>query len=68
VPTNLDIDQDLLERARLLGHHRSERETVNAALREYVYRRGLLKALEAFGTIDFDPKWDYRQERSRSRA
>jgi Arc/MetJ family transcription regulator len=65
VPTNLAIDDELLERAKRLGHHRSKRETVNVALREYVRRRELLKALEAFGTIDFDPGSDYKRERGR---
>ena len=65
MPTNLAIDDELLERAKRLGHHKSKRETVNVALREYVRRKELLKALEAFGTIDFDPGWNYKRERGR---
>lgn len=63
VPTNLAIDDHLLERAKRLGKHRTKREAVNVALREYVRRRELLKVLDAFGTIDFDPAWDYKRER-----
>jgi Arc/MetJ family transcription regulator len=63
MPTNLVIDDRLLERAKRLGGHRTKRETVNVALREYVRRREMLKVLDAFGTIDFAPDWDYKAER-----
>ena len=63
MPRSLAIDDALLERAKMLGHHRSKRETINAALREYVRQKELLKALAAFGTIDFDPGWDHKRER-----
>jgi len=65
VPTNLAIDDALLARAKRLGKHRSKRETVNIALREYVRRREMLKVLEAFGTIEFASSWDYKRERRR---
>jgi Arc/MetJ family transcription regulator len=60
MPTNLHIDSGLLEQAQLLGHHRTKRETVNEALREYVQYRKRIEAVEAFGTIDFDPDYDYK--------
>ena len=63
MPTNLAIDDELLERAKKLGGHRTKREAVNVALREYVRRRDLLKVIELFGTIEFDPRWDYKAER-----
>jgi Arc/MetJ family transcription regulator len=63
VPTNLAIDDALLDRAKRLGHHRSKRETVNVALREYVRRREILRILDSFGTIEFDSSWDHKRER-----
>lgn len=36
MPTNLSIDDDLLNEARVLGGHRTKKDTVNEALREYV--------------------------------
>jgi Arc/MetJ family transcription regulator len=63
MPTNLAIDDELLERAKRLGRHRSKRDAVNTALREYVRRRELLKVLDRFGTIDFDPSWNYKSSR-----
>lgn len=46
MPTNLHIDTALLNQAKLLGHHRTKRDAVNEALREYVEYR---KRLEAEG-------------------
>ena len=64
MPTNLAIDDKLLERALRVGKHRTKRETVNDALREYIQRRKRLDALKLFGTIDFDPTYDYKKART----
>ena len=39
MPTNLNIDDELLEEAVKLSGKKTKRETVNAALQEYVSRR-----------------------------
>ena len=65
MPTNLAIDDRLLAQALQIGGRRTKRETVNEALREYIDRRKRLSALELFGKIDFDPKWNYKRERKR---
>ncbi|MGA2227626.1 MAG: type II toxin-antitoxin system VapB family antitoxin [Syntrophobacteraceae bacterium] len=62
---NLNIDSQLLEEAKRVGGHRTKRDAVNEALREYIARRQRLGALEAFGTIDFDPEFDYKEARKR---
>ena len=61
--TNLALDDRLLEEALRLGGHATKRETVNEALREYIQRRKRLRAVDAFGTFDFDPDYDYKRER-----
>jgi Arc/MetJ family transcription regulator len=66
MPTNLAIDDDLLEEALKLGGRRSKRETVNEALAEYVQRRKRRGFVKLFGTVDFRPEWDYKQARRRS--
>jgi hypothetical protein len=38
---------------------------VTAALTEYVQRRKQLEIVKLFGTIDFDPKYDYKARRWR---
>jgi hypothetical protein len=61
--TNLAIDDRLIDEAKRVGHHRTKREAVTAALDEYVRRRKQLEILDHFGTIDFDPEYDYRKIR-----
>jgi Arc/MetJ family transcription regulator len=67
MPTNLALDDKLIEAARRAGAHKTKKEAVTAALSEYVKRREQLHILNAFGTIDFDPKYDYKAERRRKR-
>ena len=68
MPTNLDIDDALIEQAQKLGRHRTKKETVNAALAEYVRRRKQQKIVLLFGTIDVDPRFDYKRERRSKRS
>jgi Arc/MetJ family transcription regulator len=65
MPTNLALDDQLLNEALKLGGHRTKRNTVNEALKEYIQRRKRLQALEAFGTIAMDPSYDYKKLRRR---
>jgi hypothetical protein len=67
MPTNLAIDDKLIEEARKVGHHKTKKEAVTAALSEYVTHRKQLEILSIFGTIDFDPKYDYKAERKKRR-
>ncbi len=62
--TNLDIAPDLLEEAVEVGHHRSKRAAVEAALIEYVNRRKQLEITKLFGKIDFDQ--DYNPKKAKS--
>jgi Arc/MetJ family transcription regulator len=64
--TNLDIDDQLLEEAQKVGGHRTKKATVTEALQEYIQRRKQSKIRELFGTIDFDPEYDYKKQRRRS--
>lgn len=65
MPTNLAIDDKLLARAVRIGGHRTKRATVNEALEEYIQRRRRLRALKAFGTIEFAPTFDYKRARGK---
>ena len=65
MPTNLNIDERLLDEAKRLGGHHTKRAAVNEALREYIQRRKRLGALKAFGSFDFDPDFNYKEERKR---
>lgn len=65
MPTNLALDDQLIEEARRAGGHKTKKEAVNAALDEYVRRRKQMNILDAFGTVTFDPDYDYKAERQR---
>jgi len=67
MPTNLAIDDSLIEEARRIGHHKTKKEAVTTALSEYIDHRKRLEILSAFGTVDFDPKYNYKAERKRKR-
>jgi Arc/MetJ family transcription regulator len=66
--TNLALDDKLIETARKLGGHKTKKAAVTAALDEYIRRHRQLKAVEAFGTFDFDPAYDYKKERKARRV
>ena len=63
--TNLKIDDALLEQALKLSGFRTKREAVTLALQEFVDRRCQRQFLELEGTIDFDPDYDYKEQRRR---
>ena len=67
MPTNLAIDDNLIEEARRIGHHKTKKEAVTTALAEYIAHRKRLEILSSFGTVDFDPKYDYQAERKKKR-
>jgi Arc/MetJ family transcription regulator len=67
MPTNLALDDRLIDEARKLGHHRTKKETVNAALDEYIRRRKQQAILSLFGEVEYDQKFDYKRERRGAR-
>jgi len=65
MPTNLNLDDELIEKAVSLGGHKSKKDAVNQALQEYVAQLKRIRSLDSFGTFDFDPDYDYKQARQR---
>lgn len=63
--TNLALDNDLIEKARKIGKHKTKKAVVTEALEEYIQRRKQMEIIDLFGTIDFDPEYDYKSLRSR---
>jgi Arc/MetJ family transcription regulator len=59
------VSDELIEKARKAGGHLTKEAAVNAALEEYVRRRQKLQILELFGTVDFNPEYDYKANRRR---
>jgi Bacterial antitoxin of type II TA system, VapB len=66
VITPLNIDEALLQEALTLDDQTTVDALVETALREYIQRRKRLKALDLFGTIDYDEDYDYKQQRQQT--
>jgi hypothetical protein len=63
--TNLAIDPDLLERAVEVSGERTKTAAVKRALEEFIARRQQGKIADLFGTLEWDPEYDYKASRSR---
>ena len=63
MPTNLAIDDRLLQEALQIGGCRSKKEAVTKALEEFIERRQQRRVLKAFGTFKFRKDWNYKQDR-----
>jgi Arc/MetJ family transcription regulator len=63
VATNLALDDKLIEDAKAVGHHKTKKEAVTAALEKYVQWHRQQEILQHFGTIDYDPDYDYKRNR-----
>lgn len=63
MPSNLALDDALIEEAKRLGGHRTKRAAVNEALEEYVQRRKRRRILELFGELEWDEAYDYKADR-----
>ena len=61
--TNLALDDALIEEARQIGKHRTKKAAVTAALEEYIRYHKQLQIIDLFGTVDFDPDYDYKANR-----
>ncbi len=64
--TNLQLDDRLIERAVRLGKHRTKKAAVTQALKEYVEHLEQQKLLALFGSVDYDPRYDYKKQRKRA--
>jgi Arc/MetJ family transcription regulator len=62
--TNLALDDALIDEARNIGGHKSKKEAVTAALKEYIQRHRQAEIARLFGKIDFDPTYNYKKERA----
>ena len=61
-------DDKLIEEARRIGRHKTGKDAVTAALVECIQRRKQLRILRAFGTVDFEPRYDYKVVRRHGRC
>lgn len=65
MPTNLALDDNLIEDAVRAGNHRSKKEAVTAALKEYVQAHKRGEILEWVGKVDYYEDYDPKRLRDR---
>ena len=63
--TNVELEPKLIKEAQRIGGHKTKRETIESALREYIQHRKQADIIALFGTIDFDEDYDYKASRKR---
>jgi len=63
--TNLSLDDKLITQALTIGHHKTKKEAVTSALKEYVAHKKQLNVFKFFGSVEFDAKYDYKKARKR---
>ena len=63
MPTNLAIDDDLLNEALKIGGCKTKKNTVNEALKEFIMRRKQKNILSLFGEIEMEKSYNYKRER-----
>mgnify|MGYP001548089389 FL=1 len=63
MPTNLAIDDNLIQEALIIGQHRTKKAVVTEALNEYIQRRKQVKLIDLFGKIEYDSDYNYKEQR-----
>jgi len=63
--TNLALDDKLINQAQKVGRHKTKKEAVTAALKDYIAHKKQMKIVDLFGTIDFDKEFNYKKARKR---
>jgi len=64
--TNLQIDDKLIPKAAKLGGHRTKKAAVTQALTDYIHHLRQEKILSLFGTLNYNPGYDYKEQRARA--
>jgi hypothetical protein len=62
---NLHLDERIIRKAVKLGGHKTKRAAITQALVEYVQNLEQLRVTELFGTVDFDPAYNYKIQREK---
>lgn len=63
--TNLALDDKLIGQAVKVGQHKTKKEAVTTALKEYIAHRKQIDIIKLFGSIDFTDGYDYKSARNR---
>ena len=64
--TNLQIDDKLISKAVKLGKHPTKKAAVTQALTDYIHHIEQEKIVRLFGSVDYDPAYNYKKQRTRA--
>jgi Arc/MetJ family transcription regulator len=56
----IKIDNDLVDQTQKIGGFKTKKETVNAALAEYIRQHQQMEIAKHFGKIDYDEEYNYK--------
>jgi len=59
------LDEQFVTKAVELGKHPTKKAAVTEALREYIEHLQQRDIFNVFGTIEYDPNYDYKEQRMR---
>ena len=62
--TNLQVDNKLIQTAVKHDKDKTKKAAVTKALIEYIDHLKQEKILSMFGSVDYHPEYDYKQQRS----
>ncbi len=62
---NIAIESKLIEEAKILGNHKTVKDTVTEALIEYIARHKQAEIIDLFGKIDYYSNYDYKKQRGK---
>jgi len=65
--TNLALDDELIQAIQKQGGFKTKKEAVTAAMLEYKQKMDRMELLKLIGTIEYDPRYDYKKARSKKR-
>jgi Arc/MetJ family transcription regulator len=68
MPTNLALDDRLIAQAVAAGKHKSKKDAVTAALKEYVKSRQRRQILSLTGKVEYWDDYDHKQLRRSKRS
>lgn len=63
--TNLALDDKLIVLSQKIGHHKTKKEAVTAALKSYIAHIQQMEIKKLLGAIHFDAQYDYKKARQR---
>lgn len=62
--TNIDIDNNLIKKAKTLSNIKTKKEIIHLALKEFIKSKERLNLMDLIGKIKFADGYDYKKLRN----